>query len=246
MLAILDELAHSGPVLTADTLITRLGYSRGTGYRYIKALMDRGLLQRLAGGYGLGPRITELDFQLRESDPVLSLLGPTIRQLSEEMEAHALLAQFFDDRVVVTVQEIGTSQIKVSYGRGRRLPLFRGAPSKALLAALPRNRQRKLFDAHAAEIAAAGLGRSWDEFRASLVRFARERFVRSFGELDTGNVGVAVAIRGPEAGKPLALALVFSERRYALMDKSELERRLQRVTEYIADRLGDVEQKPLR
>src|SRR6185437_554556 len=96
MLAILDELAQNGPVLSAESLIARLGYSRGTGYRYIKTLMDRGLLQRLASGYGLGPRIIELDFELRERDPMLALLGPVIRQLAQDTEGHALLAQFFD------------------------------------------------------------------------------------------------------------------------------------------------------
>lgn len=243
MLAILDELAQNGPVLSAESLISRLGYSRGTAYRYIKALMDKGLLQRLATGYGLGPRIMELDFQLRESDPVLSLLGPEIRQLSQQTEGHALLAQFFDDRVVVTVQEVGTSRVHVSYGRGRRLPLFLGAPSKALLAALPRSRQRRLFSAHAAEIAAAGMGRNWEEFRTGLVRLSRDKVVSSFGELDAGNVGIAIAIPGPEAGKPMALALVFADSRYALMDKEELTRRLQRAADLVADRLRVADQR---
>ena len=246
MLAILDELARSGPVLSADALISRLGYSRGTGYRYIKTLVAKGLLQRLANGYGLGPRITELDFQLRESDPVLSLLGPLIKQLSEETEGHALLAQFFDDRVVVTLQEVGTSRIRVSYGRGRRLPLFLGAPSKAILSALPRARQRRLYEAHSAEAAAAGLGGSWEAFRTALAKLARQKIVTSFGELDHGNVGIATAVRGLESGRPMSLALVFADSRYSIMDKKDLERRLRNTTDLIAERLRVEDQVPAR
>jgi len=67
-LAILGLFSGERPIWQPDAINAALGYSRPTGYRYVKALVAAGLLHRLEPGlYCLGPRIIELDYQLRQS-----------------------------------------------------------------------------------------------------------------------------------------------------------------------------------
>jgi DNA-binding IclR family transcriptional regulator len=216
MLAVLDVFRSDNPVRTAEEIAGNLGYSLGTTYRYIRELAATGLVARTETGFCLGPRIIELDLAIRQCDPVLAASQPMMRELRDRFGCDVLLIQFFNDRVVVSHHVEGDDRITVSFGRGKVMPLFRGAGSKALLAALPRARQKRLYDGFAARIASDGLGRDWAAFRRNLVQLESERHAISVEELDKGNVGVAAAIPATQHG----LVIVFSTRRYAVLDKS--------------------------
>jgi len=82
----------------------------------------------------------------------------------------------------------------VSYERGRLMPLYRGATSKIILAHLPTRTLKSLFAHDAADIATAGLGGSWDEFRQRLAAVRRLGYNVSRGEIDPGRVGIAAPI----------------------------------------------------
>ncbi len=70
--AILQLFDETRPVWHTDELKATLGYSRATGYCYVKDLVEAGFLKKVsAGRYALGARIIKLDYQLRRSDPVL-------------------------------------------------------------------------------------------------------------------------------------------------------------------------------
>lgn len=76
-----------------------------TGYRYLKELMQAGLLQRLNGGYyALGPRIALLDYIIRTTDPLPGLSIPLMRELVEKTECRCVLSRmdgdFFPGRVL--------------------------------------------------------------------------------------------------------------------------------------------------
>ena len=92
MLAVLDVFTPAHPLLTAEDVMSRLGYSRGTAYRYIRELCDAGLLTRVGGCYALGPRIIELDFNIRQWDPVLRASQSSQNALRGEHEVDAASA----------------------------------------------------------------------------------------------------------------------------------------------------------
>ena len=78
--AILDLFTEENPVWQPDNINTALGYSRPTGYRYVKELVEAGLLQKIsAGNYALGGRIIALDYLLRKTDPILVAADPIMR-----------------------------------------------------------------------------------------------------------------------------------------------------------------------
>ena len=113
-----------------------------------------------------------------------------MQELGERTGWSSTLATMFADRVVTLHLEQRPGGLDVSYGRGRPLPLFRGAPSKLLLAYLPRSRQTRLYEARRLE--AAALGKDLRAFLATLQAIRRAGFASSEGELDPGNAGIAV------------------------------------------------------
>ncbi|TCG02911.1 IclR family transcriptional regulator, partial [Paraburkholderia steynii] len=69
LLSILELFSQTGPFVSVEDVAAKLGCSTPTAYRYVRELVDTGLLVRFtAGDYGLGPRIIKLDYHLRMSD----------------------------------------------------------------------------------------------------------------------------------------------------------------------------------
>jgi DNA-binding IclR family transcriptional regulator len=124
----------------------------------------------------------------------------------------------YGDRIVGVHHERGSDPTTISFGRGRRMPLFRGAGSKVILAALPRARQRKIVEGHRHELASSMLGKSWDEISAALKSIRRSGYAISVGELDPSNVGIGVPLVSEEAAFPSSIVLVLSAARYRTTD----------------------------
>ena len=77
--------------------------------------------------------------------------------------------------------------------------MFRGAPTRMILAELPPYQVRNLFLNFSKEIADANLGTSWAEFREKLRAIRRAGYCIS-GEIDKRLIGVAAPIfRAPSA-----------------------------------------------
>ncbi|MGA8031925.1 MAG: IclR family transcriptional regulator C-terminal domain-containing protein, partial [Casimicrobiaceae bacterium] len=190
MLGVLDAFTERAPIRTVDGIAAALGYTRATAYRYVGELCDAGLLTRVArGAYALGPRIIELDRQMQRSDPLLEVAGGVMRGLLRPDHGQVvLLCSLFRDEVLCVHQVAQHSTLAVSYTRGRPMPLFRGATSKAILAALPERRLTRLFLDHQDEIRRAGLGRTREEFLAALKTIRRQGYAITRGEVDTGVV----------------------------------------------------------
>ena len=75
ILAILDLFREERPEWSPEEMMHTLGYSRPTLYRYLKTLKDAGYLVSLPGqGLTLGPRVTELDFLMQRSDPLIGVI----------------------------------------------------------------------------------------------------------------------------------------------------------------------------
>src|SRR6476469_5173781 len=72
MVGILDLFETETKRWTFDAMHRQLGYTRSTLYRYLKVLSDAELLTSLPeAGYMLGPRIVELDHEIRAHDRII-------------------------------------------------------------------------------------------------------------------------------------------------------------------------------
>jgi DNA-binding IclR family transcriptional regulator len=198
LLGVLGLFSAEQTCWTVEAAAEQLGVSTTTTYRYFKKLTKAGLISPVAGaGYTLGPAIIQMDRLIQAGDPMLNGARGVMLELAGAAAegSTVLLCRLFHDRVMC-VHQIMTRgpQEPVSYERGRLLPLYRGATSKIILAHLRPRTLKALFAHHEGEIAEAGLGAGFAEFRRGLAAIRRAGVSVSRGEIDPGRIGVAAPI----------------------------------------------------
>lgn len=246
MLGVLDLFSEDEPVWTVDAAATVLGLTRATAYRYVGELCDAGLLMRVAQGtYALGPRIIELDRQIRQRDPLLTIGGRVMRDLLMPDRGQViLLCDLFRDKVLCTHQMSNGTSLALSYTRGRPMPLFRGATAKAILAYLPQRRLMQLYVQNQAEVAQAGLGSTYDEFVAALRAIRQRGYAVSHAEVDPAVVGIGVPLFGGGRSIIGSLSIVFPGERYPRGQEAQLAADLQSASAALSAELARLAAPP--
>jgi DNA-binding IclR family transcriptional regulator len=180
------------PVEAAQLLRT----SRASSYRYFLLLNQAGYIEEVARHrYALGPRIVELDRQIRLADPLVQSAVDEMVGLAKKTGGVALLCRLYKDRVLCIHQERGTRVPGlVSYERGRAMPLYRGATSKVILALLPENELEALIERDRTEVLRARLPCNGAALHKALEQIRQDRICVSYGEVDPGACGVAVPL----------------------------------------------------
>jgi DNA-binding IclR family transcriptional regulator len=208
VLGILDLFTPETPVWTAEMIMERFGLARATVYRYVRALCDAGLLVAVAGaGFGLGPRCFEFDRSIRLSDPLQQIVPPVMAELRDIVQGGQLLCAFYGLRVLTVLQDRTDPDITMSMERGRPFSLFRGTPSRVILAHLPTYQLRNIALNHREEIAAAGLGESWPAFRDGLRAIRRQGYVAG-SDIDKALIGISAPIFQAPGAVTASLCLV--------------------------------------
>ncbi|WP_442592956.1 IclR family transcriptional regulator [Parapusillimonas sp. JC17] len=202
-LEILALFTIDTPVLTAEDIASRLGYTRSTAYRYIKELSAAGLIAATTGAaYSLGPRIVELERMLALTDP-LYRAGAAVLDGQECDNNALLLHNLYQDKVLCIykvgpdVLQHGNQHVVILRARGIPFSLFQGAASLAMLAYLSQHRIRQTYLRNEQAIKQAGLGQNWDEFRHKMSRIRRIGYATSRGQITPMVMGVAVPILLP-------------------------------------------------
>jgi DNA-binding IclR family transcriptional regulator len=195
MLHILELFSASHPVWSTSALIDALETSRSTGYRYIKTLHDAGLLTTVRNGYySLGPRIIEMDLQMRQTDPLLLASHGVLEDLVDKIGHSALLCTGYGDSVLCVGEFRAPLSPANRFSRGQRRPLYQGAVSKVILAHLPHHRLKAIYPQQRTEFEKAGLGSTWSEFRAALGQIKKDGYIVTMGEFTPGVYGVAAPV----------------------------------------------------
>jgi DNA-binding IclR family transcriptional regulator len=196
---VLNLFSVTKPLWSVDEATAALKHSRSTVYRYIRALVRAGLLVSVGRSYGLGPRVVELDQQMRLTDPLLRIARPQLVQLSQRLNAVVLLMRLFHNRIICIHEEGDESTGVPLAGRGRAVAFFKGATSKIILAHLPSRRLKDLYLHHTKDIADAALGEDWTSFRKNL-RVIRQRgyHISDVGEVTPSVFSIAAPIFGSD------------------------------------------------
>lgn len=215
MLGLLDAFSEAAPVWTVDALGETCGLSRSTAYRYVKDLCKAGLLAPVGGGgYSLGPRIIELDRQIRNADPLLTAARDTLSDLLPRVgEGILFICGLRGDAVLSVFLMENPNTLNISYSRGRPMPLFRGSASVIILAHLPEGRLRRLYREHAEAIAAAGLGGDWSSFRNALRAIRARPYLTGRAQLDPGVFAISSPVFDADGNILASLTLAMPENR---------------------------------
>lgn len=197
-IAVLKLFTLKHPIWTVEQAAGALGVSASSAYRYFAALLDAGLLTTASSSsYTLGPAIIQYDRQIQIADPLLRAAKPVMADIMRFAPSGStvLLCRIFRETVLCVHQLAAIDRpSQLSYERGRPMPLFRGATSKIILAHLAPRDLRRVYDANPAEIAAAGLGATWDTFRPAMTQMRKVGHAVTRAELDVGSVGIAAPI----------------------------------------------------
>jgi len=227
MLAVLDLIEGAGAPLTSDEMADRLGFTRSTLYRYLKILSDAGLVTSFPDvGYALGPRIAELDYRMRNSDPLIIASRPVMAELVEAVPGIALLCRRYRDKVLCVHQESRGAGFASTYERGRALPLSRGAASRIILAHLPPRTIRRLHQEDPSGFAEGGLGESPAAVKAALKDIRQRGWDVTESQVTRGVTGVAAPIFDDRGGVLGSLSLTVGRTRLAPAEIQALAERV--------------------
>lgn len=195
MLSVLEFVEERGQVAGMEEMLEGLNLTRSTLYRYVRTLVEFGLLATSPGaGYTLGPRIVELDYKIRAGDPVIQVSHPLMTQLVQASPGIALLCRRYRDKVLCVHQVAGDVDFVSTYERGRARPLLRGAASLVILANMPTAQISKLYHADPAAFAEAGLGPSLKAVRQALRAIRQRGWQASESQVVAGVTGIAAPI----------------------------------------------------
>lgn len=195
VLAVLEVFTEERLEWTSEELMEELGYSRPTLYRYLKTLKDAGfLISRPNAGFTLGPKVVEMDYLMRKSDPLILAGHDYLTQLAQRFSCTALLVRWYGNRLLCVDSVSSTTNPISSYPRGRPMPLGRGAISRSILAFLPRRRLLPLITNSLDDFKAVGLGESIDDVLQTLKSVRKAGYATAYGEVTPGVVGIAAPV----------------------------------------------------
>lgn len=237
MMDVLDLFSGQQTLLTAEDIARLLDVSRPTAFRYARELTAAGFLANYSGSYSLGARIITLDYRIRESDPVLHVARPVMREIANEMAATAVLCRMYNEDIINVHQEEGLRYDAPIMGRGRPLPLFKGAASKAMLAHLPMGKVRKMYERHAEQPEVQAIGTTWRAFWATMKAIRQRGYYVSIQEVSNHSVGIAAPIALPDVGAVAVLSLVFPYERLPIINIDGLGARVSAGAHDIAAQL---------
>lgn len=235
---ILDLFSEADPVWSTAAIIQALETSRSTGYRYIKALHDAGLLTSVRNGYySLGPRIIEMDMQIRMTDPLLLASHGVLEDLVDTIGHSALLCTAYRDSVLCIGESRAPDSPVNRFSRGQRRPWFQGAVSKVILAHLPHHRLKAIYARQSDEVAKAGLGDTWKEFRATLGQIKRDGHLLTLGEFNPGVYGVAAPVLNEQRTALGSVGVAWDERERREVKVEEAVFAVKQAADTISQRL---------
>ncbi len=195
VLSVLQVFTEERLEWTPEELMEELGYSRPTLYRYLKTLKEAGLLVSMPNaGFTLGPKVVEMDYLMRKSDPVIKIGHAHLENLTQKYSCTALLVRWYGNRILCVDSLSSTKNPISSYPRGRPMPLGRGAIARSIIAFLPKRRMVPMVEASIEEFRAVGLGDTLDDILESLRGVRKAGCAVAFGEVTPGVVGVAAPI----------------------------------------------------
>ena len=197
VLRLLQLFSPARPLWTVEQVAAALDVSTSSAYRYVQDLLATGFLDQVQGGYMLGPALIELDYLIRQHDPLIQAAAPRMRALLEQttQQGVVILCRRFRDRVMCIHQEPGAEpHPTVGYERGVGMPLFVGATSRVILANEAPRIQRRIYLENEEDIRARGMVPDWKAFLAQAATIRRQGYTESESEVTPNLRGIAAPI----------------------------------------------------
>lgn len=194
--------------ITIDEISSETEIPQSSAYRYVRLLCDRGFLEKSSAGlYQLGYRFQMLSHVAMKSNRDLRLVAlPSMQRIAEQIVESVSLMRIADQYAICIESIEGQQAIRAVVEQGRLQPLYVGASSKVLLAALDESE----WDQYLPESWKPFTGTTITDpqiYRQQLRRVREQGYAVSDGEIDEGGRAVAVPIRNLRGKVVAALSI---------------------------------------
>lgn len=212
MLAVLDLFAEPRLEWTSEEMMAELGYSRPTLYRYLRTLRQNGLLASMNNAtFTLGPKVVEMDFFMRHSDPLSQQAKPILQALTTKYSCTAFVSRWYRTKVLCIESATSSAGLTSLYPRGRPMPLGRGATSRAILAFLPARQAEPVIETNLAEFQASGFGCTVVEVLQKMRPIRKAKVAIAWSEVTPGVVGFASPLFDSGRTPIASLSIILAE-----------------------------------
>jgi DNA-binding IclR family transcriptional regulator len=213
-LRLLDLLANNRPTLRVGEACRDLNLPKSSVSRLLRALGDAGLLERTpSGGYAAGPRSARLAELYWSRHQLPSVVDDALDALVGEF-GFTGFASILAGRQIVLLRVVqGSYPLRYVREIGTRLPAWRTAMGRALLARLPDTEVRARLDG----VPETNLR----DLLQTLPAIRENRFVVSESAFTPGATTVAAAI---SAEQPVALGIAYPDSAVAAPLRDRIEK----------------------
>lgn len=209
--AALERLADAPAGRGVTELARDLGVHKSSASRLLATMRDAGIVvaDEASGRYGLGPGLLRLTARTWARLDVAAVSHNVLSDLAALSGETAYVSVRHGHSRVAVGEVESANPVRMVAGIGRPYPLYAGAPSKVLLAAMTADAVTTVMrDLPGARRGAA------QRLRADLDRVRRTGYAMSVGENVEGATSVAVPIRGHAGAVVAALALAGVDPRW--------------------------------
>ncbi len=206
---ILAQFSGTSPSRDAGEIIRTVRIPRSTGYRFLQAMIELGLLDRdhSTGRLHPGPSFVALGQLAQQHFELGRVARPFMEELAHDTQETVLLAVLREGQAYCAEKVESVQPVRLSFDLGASLPLHAGASSKMLLAQLTPAEVERV-------VRKRGLQRYTERtivnpvaLHRELARIRRNGYAVSVGEFDAGAWAISAPIHGSRDGTICGLTL---------------------------------------
>ena len=134
-LSLLDHFTIREPELSLRELSEKSGLYKSRVHRLCGTLIVAGFLVRMPNAtYRLGPKLMTLGKIYENTNTILTISRPVMKELSDATGESVALFSLSDDRLICLARQLGTSRLVFSINEGDAMLLHASAAGRVLLA----------------------------------------------------------------------------------------------------------------
>jgi len=212
--AILRTLAEHPRGLSLGAIATAVQLPRSTVQRIVDALDGEGLVVSgaLAGGVRLGPALLPLAVGARFE--VAEIVRPRLEELARATGETVDLALFDQDKAIFIDQVQGSHRLRAVSAVGVSFPLHCSSNGKAMLAALPADKLKRLKKLLKLSASTPNTITDWDRLEEELAEIRRTGIAYDREEHSIGICAAGIALRAGQ-GDLIAITIAVPTQRFA-------------------------------
>ena len=232
---ILSLITRERPVLRVGEVCRDLDLPKSSVSRLLRSLSEAGLLDRQTRdvGYVAGPRALVLAELYLEQHSLLDLVEVTLEALVTEFGFVGYAAVLSGGDIMVLRLRHGTYPLRLVQEVGKRIPAYRTAIGRALLARLPEEEALALIQAGCEEVTPR-------EACAVLNKTRRTGLGEVTSAVIPGIAAIGAAIESSNSGEALGFAISFPMTAADQDLRAQMAKRVRAEAQTIGVRVNDV------